>query len=68
MIKLVCEKSAQTYQMMANMNQNLITLPNPERTDTRVEQNFLYAVADAQVPQEHEVEEEHIEGEDMNEE
>jgi hypothetical protein len=53
MIEPVGEKSAQTYQLMANRNQNLIILPNPERTDTRVEQNFLYAVADPQVPQEH---------------
>ena len=67
MVKVVGEKSAQTYQLMANRNQNLIVLPNPARTDTSLEQNFLYAVAEPQVPQEHEVEDEQVNADNMNE-
>jgi len=67
MIKAVGEKSAQTYQLTANKNQNLIVLPNPARTDTSLEQNFLYAVAEPQVPQEHEVEDEQVNVDNMNE-
>jgi len=64
----VGEKYEQTYQLLANRNQTLIILPNPAKTDTSIEQNFLYAMAEPQTPHHHEVEDEQVDAENLNEE